>query len=567
MLRVLFYLAIVAALGFGFAWLADRPGELDVTFAGNHYNVPLITAVAGIVAIVAAILILWWLIKSIIQSPYTLRRHFRARKRDRGYQSLSTGLIAAGAGDAEAARRMTKQAGKLLSSDQEPLIKLLEAQTAMLEGRTEDARKGFEAMVEDPETRLLGLRGLYIEAQRVGARDAARHYAAEAVSQAPQLEWASSAMMGQLCAEGDWDGALKLVDARKQALAHSKDVVKKERAALLTAKAMAVVDVDHAQAKALALEANKLAPDLVPAAVVAARALFADGDVRKGSKILEAAWKRFPHPDIASTYVYARSGDTAQDRLKRAKHLVSLRSNNAEGSLAQARAAYEAGDYRLARDNAEQVLRASPRESAYLLLADIEEAETGDQGKVREWLARAVKAPRDPAWTADGYVSEQWSPVSPVTGRLNSFEWKVPVVALAPAIEAEKPEIKGPVEAKPVNQIVLAELRDKAEMADVSAGAESKPVVRDIEEAEVIIPAAEPMKVSPATPVKKAEEVKPPVADVIVTDDDANEEPRRAHLVVDDPGVDESKSSHAPAFFYKKETSPTERKVAYEILL
>ncbi|WP_176036587.1 heme biosynthesis protein HemY [Brucella tritici] len=543
MLRVLFYLAIVAALGFGFAWLADRPGELDVTFAGNHYNVPLITAVAGIVAIVAAILILWWLIKSIIQSPYTLRRHFRARKRDRGYQSLSTGLIAAGAGDAEAARRMTKQAGKLLSSDQEPLIKLLEAQTAMLEGRTEDARKGFEAMVEDPETRLLGLRGLYIEAQRVGARDAARHYAAEATSQAPQLEWASSAMMGQLCAEGDWDGALKLVDARKQALAHSKDVVKKERAALLTAKAMAVVDVDHAQAKALALEANKLAPDLVPAAVVAARALFADGDVRKGSKILEAAWKRFPHPDIASTYVYARSGDTAQDRLKRAKHLVSLRSNNAEGSLAQARAAYEAGDYRLARDNAEQVLRASPRESAYLLLADIEEAETGDQGKVREWLARAVKAPRDPAWTADGYVSEQWSPVSPVTGRLNSFEWKVPVVALAPAIEAEKPEIKGPVEAKPVNQIVLAELRDKAEMADVSAGAESKPVVRDIEEAEVIIPAAEPMKVSPATPVKKAEEVKPPVADVIVTDDDANEEPRRAHLVVDDPGVDESKSS------------------------
>ncbi|WP_139974827.1 heme biosynthesis protein HemY [Ochrobactrum sp. CGA5] len=543
MLRVLFYLAIVAALGFGFAWLADRPGELDVTFAGNHYNVPLITAVAGIVAIVAAILILWWLIKSIIQSPYTLRRHFRARKRDRGYQSLSTGLIAAGAGDAEAARRMTKQAGKLLSSDQEPLINLLEAQTAMLEGRTEDARKGFEAMVEDPETRLLGLRGLYIEAQRVGALDAARHYAAEAAQQAPQLEWASSAMMGQLCAEGDWDAALKLVDARKQALAHSKDVVKKERAALLTAKAMAVVDVDHAQAKALALDANKLAPDLVPAAVVAARALFADGDVRKGSKTLEAAWKRFPHPDIASTYVYARSGDTAQDRLKRAKHLVSLRSNNPEGSLALARAAYEAGDYRLARDNAEQVLRASPRESAYLLLADIEEAETGDQGKVREWLARAVKAPRDPAWTADGYVSEQWSPVSPVTGRLNSFEWKVPLVELAPAIEAERPEIKGPVEAKPVNQIVLPEPGEKADAKDISAGTENKPAVRDVEEAEVIVPAAEPVKVSSAVAVKKVEDVKPPVADVVVTDNYAEDEPRREHLVVDDPGVDESKSS------------------------
>lgn len=543
MLRVLFYLVIVAALGFGFAWLADRPGELDVTFAGNHYNVPLITAVAGIVAIVAAILILWWLVKSIIQSPYTLRRHFRARKRDRGYQSLSTGLIAAGAGDAEAARRMTKQAGQLLSSDQEPLIKLLEAQTAMLEGRTEDARKGFEAMVDDPETRLLGLRGLYIEAQRVGARDAARHYAAEAAAQAPQLEWASSAVMGQLCAEGDWDAALKLVDARKQALSHGKDVVKKERAALLTAKAMAVVDVDHAQARTLALEANKLAPDLVPAAVVAARALFSDGDIRKGSKILEAAWKRFPHPDIASTYVYARSGDTAQDRLKRAKHLVSLRSNNAEGSLALARAAYEAGDYRFARDNAEQVLRASPRESAYLLLADIEEAETGDQGKVREWLARAVKAPRDPAWTADGYVSEQWSPVSPVTGRLNSFEWKVPVVELAPVIEAEKPEIKGPVETKPVNQIVQAEPVEKADVTATATRAENKPVVRDAQEAVVIVPAAEPVEARSVSPAPKLDEIKPPApADVTGATDSENEQ-HHAHIVVDDPGVDDSKTA------------------------
>ncbi|KAB2727576.1 heme biosynthesis protein HemY [Brucella intermedia] len=543
MLRVLFYLVIVAALGFGFAWLADRPGELDVTFAGNHYNVPLITAVAGIVAIVAAILILWWLVKSIIQSPYTLRRHFRARKRDRGYQSLSTGLIAAGAGDAEAARRMTKQAGQLLSSDQEPLIKLLEAQTAMLEGRTEDARKGFEAMVDDPETRLLGLRGLYIEAQRVGARDAARHYAAEAAAQAPQLEWASSAVMGQLCAEGDWDAALKLVDARKQALSHSKDVVKKERAALLTAKAMAVVDVDHAQARTLALEANKLAPDLVPAAVVAARALFSDGDIRKGSKILEAAWKRFPHPDIASTYVYARSGDTAQDRLKRAKYLVSLRSNNAEGSLALARAAYEAGDYRLARDNAEQVLRASPRESAYLLLADIEEAETGDQGKVREWLARAVKAPRDPAWTADGYVSEQWSPVSPVTGRLNSFEWKVPVVELAPVIEAEKPEIKGPVENKPVNQIVLAEPGEKADVTAAAVRAENKPVVPDVEEAVVIVPAAEPVKAPSVPPAPKLDEMKPPVPVDVTGAIDSEDGQHHAHIVVDDPGVEEGQTA------------------------
>ncbi|MNL65396.1 hypothetical protein D3C87_1897250 [compost metagenome] len=64
-------------------------------------------------------------------------------------------------------------------------------------------------------------------------------------------------------------------------------------------------------------------------------------------------------------------------------------------------------------------------------MAEIEEGQTGDQGKAREWLARAVRAPRDPAWTADGIVSDEWEPVSPVTGRLDAFEWKVPVASNA----------------------------------------------------------------------------------------------------------------------------------------
>ena len=65
-------------------------------------------------------------------------------------------------------------------------------------------------------------------------------------------------------------------------------------------------------------------------------------------------------------------------------------------------------------------------------MAEIEEAEHGRGGRVREWLARAVRAPRDPAWTADGLVSDDWLPVSPVTGRIDAFEWKMPVERLGP---------------------------------------------------------------------------------------------------------------------------------------
>ena len=100
---------------------------------------------------------------------------------------------------------------------------------------------------------------------------------------------------------------------------------------------------------------------------------------------------------------------------------------------------------RLAREAAEAAIRMQPREGAYLLLADIEEAETGDQGRVRQLLAKAVRAPRDPAWVADGFVSERWAPVSPVTGRLDAFEWRVPVERLGQLIEQDEPSRSQPV--------------------------------------------------------------------------------------------------------------------------
>lgn len=436
MMRILFFFIVVLLLGVGFAWLADRPGDLVLTFAGMQYKVSLMVAATSIVAIVAGVMLSWWLVKSIVTSPYALRRHFRARKRDRGYQSLSTGLIAAGAGDGQTARLMIKQAEKLLNVDQEPLIKLLDAQAAMLEGRTDDARAKFEAMLDDPETKLLGLRGLYLEAQRLGARDASRHYAEEAALLAPNVEWAATAALGQKTTHGDWDGALLLLDKQKATKQIDKEKAKRERAVILAAKAIETYESDPANAKPLAIEANKLAPDLVPAAIVAAKALFAQGDLRKGSKILEYTWKREPHPGVADTYVHARVGDSPIDRLKRARHLAGLYPHHAESNLAIAHAALGAGELKEAREAAEAVLRSTPRESAYLLLADIEEAQTGDQGRVRQWLSRAVKAPRDPAWTADGYVSERWAPASPVTGKLDAFVWKVPVEQIGPVIDA-----------------------------------------------------------------------------------------------------------------------------------
>ena len=507
MIRILLFLVVVFGLGLGFAWLADRPGEMVVTFNGYQYQVSLMVAAVAIVAAVAAVMIAWWLVKSIWNSPYAIARHFRVRRRDRGYQALSTGMIAAGAGDGALARKKTREAAKLIRDDQEPLIHLLEAQASLLEGDHKAAREKFESMLDDPEMRLLGLRGLYLEAERLGDRNAARHYAGRAAAAAPQLAWAAESTLEDLTGQGDWDGALKLVEGQKSTKQIERDAASRRRAVLLTAKAQALMESDPNAARAAAVEANRLRPDFAPAAVAAAKALFRQNDVRKGSKVLETAWQTEPHPEIAELYTHARPGDAVLDRLNRARKLQSMKKNHAESSMAVARAAFDAQDFATARAEAEAAIRIDRRESAYLLLADIEEAETGDQGKVRQLLAKAVRAPRDPAWVADGVVSERWEPVSPVTGKLDAFEWRAPVERLGQLIDSHDE-----VEAVPA----ISAPRDSADVIDhvlpdgVTAGKEGEPLDH---------------------------QVAPPVADG--PGDAATAEPADAPArLPDDPGVD-----------------------------
>jgi HemY protein len=299
------------------------------------------------------------------------------------------------------------------------------------------------------------------------------------VSLAPQLTWAAEATLEEKAEEGDWDAALKLLDAQRAVGQVEKKTANRRRAVLLTAKATSVLEADPLAAKNAALEAHRLEPDFVPAAVTAAKALFRQDDLRRGAKILEAAWKKTAHPEIADAYVHARSGDSTRDRLARARKLASLKQNNPESSLAVARAALDAGEFKLAREEADAAIRQQPREGAYLLRADIEEAETGDQGRVRAWLARAVRAPRDPVWEADGIVSENWKPLSPVTGRLDAFEWREPPERLGQMIEPdllEPPSETGPERPESITPAIEAQVAETGTPAqDGKAASEGSP--------------------------------------------------------------------------------------------
>jgi HemY protein len=350
------------------------------------------------------------------------------RRRRKGYQAISRGLVAVGSGDGRAARKFASEAERLAGG--EPLALLLRAQTAQLSGDRAAAEQAFRTMTDHDETRLLGLRGLYVEAWRRDDRASARGFAEAAVKSAPALQWAGEAVLEFRCTERDWQGALAALEANNRSRLVDREQYRRLRAVLLTARAQSLEATEPDAAKALALEAAKLAPGLVPAASLAGRLAIEAGERRRAAQILERAWRINPHPDLAEIYAHLRTGDTARDRLARVQQLARHHANHREGALAIARAAVAAQEFGVAR-KALGPLQEQPTQRVAMLMASLEEAEHGDEGRAREWMSRAVRAARDPAWTADGFVSDRWMPVSPVSGRLDAFEWRVPLAELA----------------------------------------------------------------------------------------------------------------------------------------
>jgi HemY protein len=441
MIRVALYLILVGALAYGVALLADRPGDVVITWQGMRIETSLMVLGAGVLAAMVVLALIISVIRSIARSPIVLAQLLRNRRGRRAYEAISNGLIAVGAGDLAAAQRFTADVQRLAPG--EPLALLLTAQAAQLAGDRDEADRAFQAMATRPDTKALGLHGLYIEARRRNDPSAARAYAEEAARTVPALGWAATAVLESRCRDGDWAGALSLLEQQSRALDRAK--YRRRRAVLLTARALALEDSDRGGAKEFVLHANKLAPDLIPAAALTGRLLAEGGQLRKASRVIDSAWRAHPHPELAQAYAELRSGESARDRLKRIEALAARAPGHVEGTLAVARAALDARDFARARRELSPYLD-QPSRRVCLLMARLERSERNDEGRAREWTARALNAPPEPQWTADGYVSDRWLPVSPISGRIDAFEWRVPVTGAiaAPVIEPDAPSTGAP---------------------------------------------------------------------------------------------------------------------------
>ena len=556
--RIILFLLLVALASAGAAWVADQNGEFLLTGDGwsAHTTLPKFVLLLGIV-IVAAILV-WSLLRALWRTPEKIRRARRERRHARGRHAITHGLLAIGHGDAAAARAHADMARKHAGND--PLALLLHAQSAQLSGDRAGAKAAFHAMAEREDTRLLGLRGLFIEAQRADDPVSAVMIAEEALKLAPASTWASQAVLGFRCAKGDWSGALSILENNLASHLIDKATYRRQRGVLLTARALELETLDRDLSRDSAMEAVKLAPTLVPAAVLASKYEAEAHQTRRAMRYVEAAWLASPHPDLADAYAHVKLGDSARQRLVRVETLAAKAPGHLESTLAVARAAIDASEFTRARE-ALAPFTAAPTQRVAMLMAEIERTEHGDSGRARAWTLRAVRALHDPVWTADGYVSDKWRPVSPVSGRLDAFQWQTPVAALPSDKAAE-------LDAKEFNEAIMAAPRRvespreapvEAEPPAAQDNSPAKPVSIEAEPAPSPAPAPSPPPSQAAPPAESATMTAAPLFRSRADLGKARSAPIPAIIPIvrppDDPGIDDEP---APIDEFAEQLSPSQ---------
>lgn len=423
MIKLLWRLALLIAAALGFAWLADRPGHVTISWLGRDIEMSVLVAVVLLAFVMIAILFVWRLLHRIWRSPTTAREYLRFRKQRKAYHSLSHGIIAAGAGDAQSALRHAAIAGDTLKN--EPLVTLLLAQAAQLKGDRAKVKQAFANMAEVPETELLGLRGLFAEAKQAGDWPEARNIAERALAKNARLPWASAAILQVQITAKDWESAARTIANQAKAGILPRADAAKKQAALLAAQAIADEPTKPARALALALEAHGLDSSLVPAAGVAARCYVATDHQRKALKILRNTWTHVPHSELAFIFANSKPDETPDARFERMRDFVGPTEINIESACALTRTAIDAKRFDVAKETLVPFVEGHPQARVCGLMAEIENAQ-GDRTKSREWLARALHAARDPVWVSDGVASTKWVPVSPVTSEIVPCEWKPP---------------------------------------------------------------------------------------------------------------------------------------------
>ncbi|MDJ1009414.1 MAG: heme biosynthesis HemY N-terminal domain-containing protein [Paracoccaceae bacterium] len=459
LIKIVLFIGIVAALAFGAGLLLESEGGVRVSVAATEFTLgPLESVIAALVLLAG----LWVLLKLISLAIAILRfmsgdetalsRWWGRNQERRGFDALSDGMMALASGEGRLAMTKAARAERYLKRPE--LTNLLTAQAAEMVGDRKKAEETYKKLLADDRTRFVGVRGVLKQKLADGDTDTALKLAEKAFALKPRHEETQDVLLKLQAGNQDWKGARKTLGAKLRHGALPRDVHRRRDAVLALSEARDLIDKDASIGRREAtIEANKLSPDLVPAAVMAADQYIADKKPRYAARVLKKAWAASPHPNLAAAFARIDPDETPEARIKRFGEITRIKPNDPETRMLVAELNIAAGRFDAARAALGDLAETDPTARSLTIMAAVERGSGAEDAVVKGYLARALTATRGPQWVCGNChtVHAAWDPVCDNCGAFDSLAWTRPSREnlSMPAGEEMLPLIVGQPEPEP----------------------------------------------------------------------------------------------------------------------
>lgn len=478
LLKVLAFFCAVAALALGAGYLLEADGGVMITIGGTEYPFgPL----QSVIALAVLVILVWLLLKLMGLLVATWRfmngdetaisRYFARNRQAKGFNALAEGMMALASGEGRLAMSKASKADKYL--DRPELTRLLTAQAAEIAGDRKTAEATYRKLVEDPKTRFVGVRGILKQKLAEGDTDTALQLAEKAFALKPAHKETGDTLLQLQAQSDDWAGARETLNTKLKQGDLPRDVHRRRDAVLALGMAKQIVDEDQSiEARERAIEANKLSPDLVPAAVLAAEGYIAQGNKRYATRVIKKAWEAAPHPDLAAAFAAIEPDESPAARMKRFTALTRKHADNSETKMLLAELHIAAEDFPGARRALGDVFETDPTSRSATLMAAIERGEGADDQVVKAWLARALSVPRGPQWICGNcqHIHASWQPVCENCESFDTLTWRRPPatdVAMPTGVEM-LPLIVGAAQSSDTAVSVVEEAGAEGDIIDIT---------------------------------------------------------------------------------------------------
>ena len=444
LIKILSFVAMVMLISFGAGRLMEAQGGVMIQYAGLELSFGALQAAL----LVLGLLVSFWLVLKLLGlvvallrfingDETALSRYFDRNRERRGFEALSDGLMALASGDGRDAMAKARKANRLLNRPD--LTNLIMAQAAVANGDRQTAKATYKKLLKDPKTRFVGTYGLLQQHLQDGDTEVALKLAEHAFALKPRHGETQDVLLKLQAGREDWRGVRTTLTAKLKHGSLPKDVHKRRDAVFALSQSRdlrAEGKLDEAQI--YAVEANRLAPGLVPAALLSAEGHREQKNVKQASRILRAAWQLAPHPDLAAGFAALAPDEASAARLKRFGQFTKGTESHPETKMLMAELYVAMADFDAARQALGDLAKTDPTMRALTILAAIERGDGADDQSVRRLLTQAISAQRDPQWICDncGHVHHDWEPVCLNCEAIDSIAWKRP-----PMSEAVSPDM------------------------------------------------------------------------------------------------------------------------------